>query len=377
MNYVELTNHVNLRGNFVSVGELRSTSLNPQKEYYRSVYVYKEDMIKHVEDTKSISQFRGDVHPDFIPIDLDYDKIKDKPMQHLLGMIMYLKDNLDLADEEFHVYFSGRGFHIALAASLFGFTGSEYLPSIVKHTMSVLLSEFPFDPSIYDATRLFRMDGSLNAKSDLYKIRLEPHEYYNITEYDKIKELAAQPRVTKGTIEFDEFYEPKLLDHVVQLRPKIQKISSEPKKYHCIIDILSNSPIEGDRHAYMLRIVSHFRRHHYPPELVRAMVVEWLEDHYGEQSGQVSSSELDTIVNDQYSKNYTYSCQDHIMASKCNPKCALYQEIKVYDAIDMARETYKFAITDHQTIDLRWMGENYTAYPGSVIQFVSGTNSGK
>ena len=43
----------------------------------------------------------------------------------------------------------------------------------------------------------------------------------------------------------------------------------------------------------------------------------------------------------------------------------------------MAKETYKFATTDHQTINLRWMGESYTAYPGSTIQLVSGTGSGK
>jgi archaellum biogenesis ATPase FlaH len=377
MYYVELTNHVNLRGNFVSVGELRSVSLNPQQEYYRSVYTYGEDMIKYYEETKSIAQFRGNVYPDFIPIDLDYDKIREKPMQHLLSLIIYLKDDLDLSEEEFKVYFSGRGFHIALAASLFGFTSSEYLPSIVKHTMSALLSNFPFDPSIYDATRLFRLNGSLNAKSNLYKIQLEPHEYLHIASYEKIQELAKEPRVTKADLEFSEFFEPKLLNYVVQPKPKIQKISSEPKKYHCIINMLDNPPVEGERHAYMLRIVSHFRRHHYPSELVRAMIVGWLGEHYGERSGQVSSSEIDTIINDQYSKNYTYSCQDHIMAGKCNPNCVLYQEIRVYDAVDMAHETYKFATTDHQTINLKWIEEDYTAYPGSVIQLVSGTNSGK
>ena len=92
------------------------------------------------------------------------------------------------------LFFSGaKGFHCELPAALFGgFAPSTELHRQLKPAAKLILGDIPFDPSVYNKLRLWRLENTRNAKGR-FKIRLAPEELL-ILDMGKILALALAPR---------------------------------------------------------------------------------------------------------------------------------------------------------------------------------------
>jgi hypothetical protein len=93
------------------------------------------------------------------------------------------------------VYFSGhKGFHSELPASLFGgFTPSVHLADQLKQAAIAILQDIPFDHSVYDKLRLWRLPNTRHGVSGLFKIPLTVTELFTL-DLAAIQELARAPR---------------------------------------------------------------------------------------------------------------------------------------------------------------------------------------
>jgi hypothetical protein len=92
-------------------------------------------------------------------------------------------------------YFSGcKGFHLEIAGGVFGgFTPSAELHSYLRRLAELLLGDIPFDTSVYDKLRLWRLPNSRHSKTGLYKIQLTRAELHTL-DIGAIQRLAVRPR---------------------------------------------------------------------------------------------------------------------------------------------------------------------------------------
>jgi hypothetical protein len=92
-------------------------------------------------------------------------------------------------------YFSGaKGFHLELPGTLFGgFQPSPDLHVWEKIAALELMGGIPFDQSIYDKLRLWRLTNTLNAKGNRFKVQLSLDEVRGLS-MAEIAELATAPR---------------------------------------------------------------------------------------------------------------------------------------------------------------------------------------
>ena len=70
------------------------------------------------------------------------------------------------------IYFSGRGFHIAIDQASFMWEPHKELHNYVKEALNAK-GIFKFaDSSVTDKTRLIRVNNTINTKSGLYKVEM-------------------------------------------------------------------------------------------------------------------------------------------------------------------------------------------------------------
>ena len=114
---------------------------------YRSVYLYDENAIEYVNKNGSLKNYFGIRYIDKIHIDIDKkDNTDEKTLDVLRGLILELED-AEIYEKSFQAYFSGSGYHLILAPSLFNFKPGIDLPFIVKQTF--LLEEIVVLPKTY------------------------------------------------------------------------------------------------------------------------------------------------------------------------------------------------------------------------------------
>lgn len=362
---VELTNDFKKRGNLVPVEELKNKDFS-KDQWFRSVYLFDNNIIKHMETTGSVARYDGIVYPEFIPIDID-NHPKVLTVDILRSILLDLSDlGIDL-ESDIHIYFSGRGFHVILPVQLFGFQPSAELPTIVKATMINLFGN-NIDTAIYDKLRLFRLPNSINKKTGLYKIPITIQEAFN-RKIEYFKELAKEPR----NMELPDLseVEPKLKKRVIHPKLKIQNgFSVHTYKFHCIHSMLAEKPEPGYRHNYLLRLASHFKREGYAPHLTRTILKDWVGKDFPE-------IELYKIVEDIYKAEYNYSCQDPILKSRCSKDCIFYKASTIINANEMAKELYEHLSEEHKPFSLSSFGINFDIYPGELVTFLGRPGSGK
>ena len=152
---------------------------------YRSVYLYDDEALKYVEDNGTLKNYFGVRYIDKIPIDIDKGGNTDeKTLDVLRGVILELED-ADITEESFQCFFSGSGYHIDLAGKLFNFKSGVDLPYMVKQTLKSLIPDL--DSSIYMRTGIYRVQHTINQKTNLYKIPLYRDEVMNLDAADILK----------------------------------------------------------------------------------------------------------------------------------------------------------------------------------------------
>ena len=192
MKYVEIARGIpNNRGIIIPVEHLRKYI--PGDPVYRSVYLYDDTAVEYVEKYGSLRNFFGIRYIDKIPIDIDKQENTDKKTLDILRSVILELENAGIDSESFQSYFSGSGYHLVLAGTLFNFKAGNDLPYVVKQTLKKLVPYL--DSSIYMRTGIYRLQHTLNKKTNLYKIPLTRDEVMNL-DSSRIKKMAEGDRVS-------------------------------------------------------------------------------------------------------------------------------------------------------------------------------------
>ena len=356
--------------------------LRKNEAVYRSTYLYDEEAYTHAKATGSIKDYFGKRWVDTILVDIDKkDNTDETTLNKARGMLLEL-DDAGIGHHSLQPYFSGTGYHIAIAAEVFNFQADKELPYIVKETMKKLFKDA--DISIYMRTGIYRMAHTLNVKSNLYKIPLSIGEVYQLDPEDIIK-LASTSRL-------DFPYEPlvgegELEEHVISSKvvPNIKqfnKVSEPTRMVPCVQTMLNTGPKEGERHKTLLRIASHFKRHGIPSEYAKQASLHWNDNN-------MEPNKIIEVVESTYNNNYRYGCQDEVMRKFCRSNCIFFKRkdylVDVKNAIEL-QEAYRRRMKanfENRKIHLTKMlgldesNTDVDIYPGELVTIFGATGSNK
>jgi hypothetical protein len=382
--YLEVCNNLQARKPawIIPIMELPQLEANTKGlELYRSMYIYDKEILEYKKQNGgSISGFPGTVYPSTILLDID-NKIEDEKetgIENLL-IIMNKIEQLNIPEESYHVYFSGTGFHVEIHPSVFGFEPSPDLPKYVKETIMGL---FPQVDPIYDKTRVYRVAGTINQKSQLYKTPLTYTDYADLVSTEELKLLCS----SKPIIDWSEYlksidtpllssYIPKSLvfKKAGEAKKNTLVVKERPNKFLCIHDILDKGPVEGERHNTLLRLASHFKRQGYNRNVTYFTLRGWAEDY--------PEDDLNKIINDVYTWDGFYTCQDPVMKAHCDPSCIFFSDAKILD-IESLEESLKHRVEEERTsIDLKdvlnLLYNSFIIESGELVSMQGATGAGK
>lgn len=136
-------------------------------EFYMSVYRF-DSSIAHLASLANLpSGTKG--YADYLLLDLD----SHTDLPGVYADALSICKSLDTIGAAYQLYFSGgKGFHIYIPTSQFGFEPTSD-PDILKRMAEAIAGSVkPWDPSIYNMTRIFRAPGTFNQKGGRYKIEV-------------------------------------------------------------------------------------------------------------------------------------------------------------------------------------------------------------
>ena len=376
MNYLEIAKgSPSNRGIVIHKDSLSSYIGN--EPLYRSVYLYDDNAVEYVKQNGSFKNYFGIRYIDKIPIDIDKQGRADEKTLDILRSIILELEEADVLSWSFQPYFSGSGYHLILSGDLFNFKSGIDLPYIVKQTIRKLLPDV--DASIYMRTGIYRVQHTINQKTNLYKIPLTKDEVMNCTPKE-IFELAKGPRLD---FKYEKLSSDAQLEHTVITEvPNVRvfnKISEPSKIIPCVQSMLNQGAIEGSRHVTAMRIISHFKRHGIPSHYAKVCMLHW-------NNKNMPENNIMEMVENVYNRNYKYGCHDSIMLQHCKTQCVHFMRkdylVDIKSSDEMQGELYERLSTDFsgKTINLgKSLGLDVesTIYPGELVTIFGPTGSNK
>lgn len=151
---------------------------------------------KNRNGNPTVAGFDGPTWTPFLPLDFDHEHDPAVALGWVRRTLGWLDgEGVDLG--AVRVYFSGgKGFHVEIPHALFGgFAPSTELPGRLKRAAEWVLRDIPFDGSVYDRLRLWRLEGTKNGKGGFFKVRLTIREARTL-DLAAIRALAGAPRDT-------------------------------------------------------------------------------------------------------------------------------------------------------------------------------------
>jgi hypothetical protein len=307
----------------------------------------------------SISGYDGEVHANYLPIDIDS---KDLSSAHntAKALVSFLLNDLKIQRKAVLIYFSGSsGFHLMIDTRAFGKIKPSKNLHLVFSNLRSLLAEYSkadkqtIDLSIKDKLRLWRLPNTINRKSNLCKIQLTLSDLFKLNP-DEIKKKARKPQTlfytdTTGLIPAVEDVEPseealtlyqeavKKSKHSIKpLRPHVlahQPENLDLKKIFCKAELyLSTHHIpEGFRNNSAVRLLSRLRLKGFDRETAENFIRDW------NLTNEIflPENELRSIIRSVYSRSYCYDygCNDEILKKFCPYKdrneCRHYRIYKI------------------------------------------------
>ena len=168
----------------------------------------------------------GDIHNNF-----------DELRQDVVKIVIYLK-TLGLSENDVEIYFSGaKGFHILVRGETLGIMPSTNLNDIYKAWASYLYNTHKvrsIDLKIYDRKRLFRIPGSINSKTGLYKYLVD-FEFLKKCSARELLLLAENPLVANRKPEYRRMNRAAALNFYTKSQNFYRKDKSKPIKKKTII----------------------------------------------------------------------------------------------------------------------------------------------
>lgn len=376
---VEIVTSFQQRGQFDDVRKLAKI-LPYHSNLYRSFYIYDDSINTLIAEGKDYTTYDGTFSLDTVVIDVDghnSEKSMDLALTRIRESVSWLLGN-DVDEDNFLVWFSGGGFHLHIAASLFDFKPSKNLPDTVRDTMLTL---FPYGDNIYYPRSIIRVGYSFNEKRKLYKTPLTMAELS--LSIKEIKALSSNAEIRSGIVYDTDCYEPVLASYKIEADTKYKqtKVDLPEKKDYinvvtCMHKLYERGPIEGRRHTDMLRLASWMRRGHMPASVTADSLYQW--------GSNIPTKDVDRIVNDVYTKDYRYGCNDHVRSEYCDSRCIYFEKknegTEVMNHSDMDMEMIEFALQggyDHFMEISSVVGSEYRMYPSEFVVVTGDTGVNK
>ena len=364
----ELAFGLNNRHHFVQEEKI-SDWMNMGKDTFMSLWDYDDYVIEYTKKKNSLSGYDGLLYmPDELILDVDGSN-SDNARQKTIGLTIVLKD----LEIPYNLYFSGTGFHVGIPATAFRWKPDKNLHTKVKFALKSAGIYDYADPSVTDKTRLIRLLNTRNGKSGKWKVHIPDKMIHK--HIDHILEFSSKPQsVEPRELECEPVFDV-LVKHTDEKNVSAAKsIGRSPDSVHypCIQTMLEGTKF-GNRHAYALRVVAHFRWL-YPEEIVRILAEHWrLSVDLPDKPFTIE--EMDSIINNCYEGHdgagYRFGCDDPVKDSLCKNTCKLYKSKKtqsVMTATDMDKVMSEFYTTNQKPLDLGAMyGQKFPIYPGEVI----------
>jgi len=367
------------RGRLIAKSDLVKY-INHDTPLFRSVYLYDKAAIDYAESNGGLKNYFGQRGIDWILIDIDKGDNSDEYTLAKARKIITDIDDMGVdINYSIQPYFSGSGYHLALPNSVFNFPSSDNIHYLVKGTLKSIFGDI-IDSSIFMRTGIYRVQHTVNKKTNLHKIPLTVPEILN-KDVKWIKELAESPRIEFAYSELvgNGELEDKILNRAPRMT-QIRKVVEPRDVIPCVQEMLTNGPQEGNRNQTLIRIASHFYRHGIPSEYAKTAILHWNNNSLNENS-------VVEKVEYVYNRGYRFGCQDEIMLKHCKTRCIHFKRkdylIDILNSDDLQQELEKrmSADFDGRSIPLAEMlgAENSDTeiYPGELVTVFGPTGSSK
>lgn len=225
MMYQRLTDDLNAIGKLIPENANVYDHITKDKDYYLSVYKYNEEQKKSAEeiiDAEKLNKETGellkykrprgiknieDVYTNILAFDFDHKTDLELAKADTIETVSRLSESgIDIQDIQ--VSFSGgKGFSVVVHHN------KNLTPDEHRSIAECIAGDLPtWDDTLYNASRIFRVDGTKHNTTGLYKTPLDPDDLYE--SIDKIKELAKSKKKRADNNKIT------LPDNVLQLKPK-------------------------------------------------------------------------------------------------------------------------------------------------------------
>lgn len=242
MMYHRLSEGLNSIGKLIPENTDLSKLITKDKDYYLSVYKYNEKQKADSEimieaeqqdeltgEVKKYSRPKGvkgieDVVTNIIGFDFDGTDLELARQDTLTTVERLADQGIDI--HAINVSFSGgKGFSVVVQHD------SNLTPEQHKAIAQGIAGDLStFDPTLYNASRIFRIDGTKHQKTGLYKTQLDlPNELHDLS-IDEIKKLAATKRILKAATK------TTLSKEILNLKPKEKVAAATPNETKHILD---------------------------------------------------------------------------------------------------------------------------------------------
>jgi hypothetical protein len=287
---------------------------------YITYFRYNNDMVFHFREKGTVKGYQGQAYAEWLPIDIDSENLYEA--QDNLNKLVQNMERFNVDPAICRFYFSGsKGFHVMIPSRLFGAKPSEDINKRFREVALHLSEGIKIDTSIYDKTRLFRLQNTINSKSGLFKIELYHFQAINLP-IDTIKEMAKKP-VNKLKIKTDFVINEELkaiYDSALQRTVKKDGKVEGVKTYLCMMK-LNQGVGKGERDNVGVRVAAHLKRSGLSKPMIWAALTAWNDLN----QPPLEQDALERIF-DQGLSQYQFGCNDHILQRYCDKRCLFYKE---------------------------------------------------
>ena len=331
---IDLSNYINEYGvhngsyfqrNMYQRCDQQKEAIQTLRDGYDNTDIYK-CMYAYENDDYDNARIYAPMYLDF-DIDAIEDKANFRKVKADLNMtIMALNEDWGIPVEMLKIYFSGnKGFHIIIDPVIFGAESKQDLNLDYKIFAAEICNQTSYhtiDIRMYDRRRLFRIENSINAKRNLYKIQLKPDEIEAMT-YESLTKLASSQRELKSTAAVEipsavSAYRRKLkqasqykIKKVVDRKAKAavkEKYSGPKEILPCILSGIEDGAPIGSRNNVMVALASGLFQFGQDTDQVFELMLQWNESN----EEPLTEKEIQTTIRSaelMYNSGRKYGCE--------------------------------------------------------------------
>lgn len=318
--YAEVCMGAQDRGKTYNMNRLDTKRATGKKDVYVSMFRFTDDIQQYIRENGGLKGYEGMVFSNWLYIDIDNEDLEVARRMVITTMQNMEAEGIDL--DTCRLAFSGsKGFHIMIPSLYFHAYPSVDLPKRFRR-MAEYLSP-GCDTAVYNTTRIFRLENTINTKSGLYKVELHPSEIINGT-VESIKELAKTPR---DEIDIDDYVEPieKLKDmynaEFTVKRPTMAGEMTATAYKPCLAAMMGQSTCD-ERNNTAVRITTHLKETGLTMQMAWSSINDW----NNALNGPLDDKELETVFQSTWNGSYSFGCNDPLKRANCSATCVFYKD---------------------------------------------------